>query len=145
MAPGSPEPPLRTYVSAGLLAAGIALVLAHGYRAIYLAAGGTSFAEIGAVSTTLAAVVPVLLAALAYRLARRWLGGRARVAFTTGVLTLGIASTIPFVLAPLHPGFAALSVPLHVLVASTAAFVIPAWVARSAAPAAPEPENAAEL
>lgn len=132
MAPSTrPLPPFRTYLVAGLVAVGIALVLAHGYRSLYLALGGTPFREIDAVSTTMASIVPVLLAALGYRLAQAWLGRRARTTFTVGVLAFGILSAIPFLLAPPHPGFAALSAPLHILVAGAAAIAIPAWVARS--------------
>lgn len=127
-----PLSPLRTHLTAGLVAAALALALAHAYRSLYLLAGGTDFAEVNAISTTLAAIVPVLLAAFAYRFAQAWLGRRARTIFTIGVLAFGILSAIPFLVAPPHPGFAALSAPLHVLVAATAAITIPAWVARTA-------------
>lgn len=131
MARASPLPPVRTSLLAGVVAAGLALLLAHGYRALYLALGGTPFPEIDAVSTTLASTVPALLAALAYRVGQAWLGRRARAVFTSAVLAFGVLSAVPFFFAPPHPGFAALSAPLHVLVAGAAAFTIPAWVARA--------------
>lgn len=135
--------PFRTYLVAGLVASALAAVLAHAYRGAYLALGGTPFVEINALSTTLAAVIPVLGAAVAYRFAEAWLP-KARAIFTRGVLAFGVLSALPFVFAPLHPGFAWLSTPLHVIVSATGALVIPAWVARaSRVPTAASPSEVA--
>lgn len=117
-------PSFRSSISTGILVGLASVVLAHLYRATYLLAGGTGFAEINVVSTTLAAFIPTFLVALAFGLLRRRVAW-ARPAFTIGVLALAIVSAVPFFLAPPHPGFALLAAPLHVIVGATAAFGIP--------------------
>lgn len=140
MAP-PPPPPLRKTLLAALIAAAVSLALAHLLRGAYLALGGTPVPEIGALSTTLAALLPVLLAGFAYGVARRWIP-RGRTVFTVGTLAFGALSAVPQVIAPMSPGMEILSPPLHVVVAASAALVIPRWSERAAGtPALPAPRS----
>ena len=130
----------RETIATGILVGLVAVVAAHLYRSLYLLAGGTSFAEINVVTTTLAAFVPTFLAALVYAplVGRvRW----ARAAFTAGVLAFTALSLVPLFVAPLHPGFAAMSAPLHAIVGVLVAFGIPWHHARGP----PSLARAAEL
>lgn len=119
-------PPLRKTLLAASIAALAALVAAHAVRVAYLALGGTLVPAINVASTTLAAIVPTLLAGVAYFLARRWFA-RGRAVFIAGALALGVLSAVPQMIAPLQPGMEVLSPLLHVTVAAVAASVIPWW------------------
>jgi Family of unknown function (DUF6069) len=116
--------PASNALKAGFASAVISVIIANIYHAIQSNLSNTSYAELNIISITMTSLITSLIGGFVYMgLAR--LTARATTIFTVLGIGLAVLSSLPQFLQPLHPGFAAASVPLHLIVGVIAVLIIP--------------------
>jgi hypothetical protein len=116
--------PITRVLTAGAISGIVSAVIANIYHAIQSNLSATSYTELNPVSITMASIVPNLIGGLAY-LGLSRVSSRATTIFIALGLGFAVLSNIPQLIQPLHPGFAAASIPLHLIVGVVAVVLIP--------------------
>jgi hypothetical protein len=131
------RPSLVKILTAALIAGLGAAVLNNVYGAAFTAATGNSLELIGPVSITLASLIPMLVAGVAYYVLARFVPSRANLIFVAGSLLLAALSLAgPLTIGQLPDGsttpafFLALTLPMHVIAGLVAALGLPRLVNR---------------
>lgn len=131
------RPALLKILTAALIAGLGAAVLNNVYSAAFTAVTGNSLEVIGPISITLASLIPMLVAGVAYSVLVRFVPGRANLIFLAGSLLLAALSlAAPLTMGQLPDGstppafFPALTLPMHIIAGLIAAFGLPRLVNR---------------
>ena len=117
-------PPIIRTLSTGAITGVASAVAANVYHAIQSSLSNTSYAELNLVSITMTALITSLIGSFVH-LGLSRLGTRGTTIFTILGLSLAVLSSVPQLFQPLHPGFGAASVPLHLIVGVIAVALIP--------------------
>lgn len=116
--------PIARALTAGAISGLVSAVIANIYHAIQSGLSNTSYAELNLVSITMTSLITNLIGGLAFWGLGR-LGARGATIFMALSLGIAVLSSVPQLIQPLHPGFAAASVPLHLIVGVIAVVLIP--------------------
>jgi hypothetical protein len=128
--------PINKIAIGTLITAGIAAVANNVYSVVFTALTGNSFALINPVSITLASLIPMLVAGVAYFILARFAGNRASLLYLIGTLGFTLFSFGGPLGGQLPDGstppafFAALTLPMHVIAGGLAAFALPYFTRR---------------
>lgn len=116
--------PITRFLTAGAISGIVSAVLANIYHAIQSNLSATNYTELNLVSITMASIIPNLIGSLAY-LGLSRISARGTAIFIALGLGFAVLSSIPQLIQPLHPGFAAASIPLHLIVGVVSVVLIP--------------------
>lgn len=128
--------PINKIAVGTLITGALTAVVNNVYGGVFTAITGNSHALVGPVSITLASLIPMLLAGLAYFILTRFAGDRANLIFVIGALVLTVLSFGGALGGQLPDGstppafFAALTLPMHIIAGGLAAFALPRFVQR---------------
>jgi hypothetical protein len=120
--------PITRVLAAGAISGIVSAVIANIYHVIQSNLSATSYTELNLVSITMASLVTNLVGGQVY-LGLSRISTRGTTIFIALGIGLAVLSSVPQLIQPLYPGFAAASIPLHLLVGAVAVVLIP-WLSK---------------